>query len=59
MVFHFQTCDVPSLVRLTQDQRIKVLLQPCELELSFCDLIQSNHQQAVLMKLSQVMDSWM
>lgn len=30
---------LPALVRLTQEQRIKVLLQTCELQLSLCDLI--------------------
>lgn len=51
-------CTLPALSRLTQDQCIKVLLQSCELQLSLSDLIQANLQQAVLMKLAQVMDSW-
>lgn len=49
---------LPALVRLTNQNRVKVLLQPCELQLPLCDLIQGDPQQAVLMKLAQVMDTW-
>lgn len=48
----------PALLMLTQDHRIKVLPEPCELQLSVCDLIQSDPQQAVVMKLAQVMYTW-
>lgn len=46
---------LPTLVRLTQEQRVKVLFQPCELQLSLRDLIQGDLQQAVLVQLAQVM----
>lgn len=49
---------LPTLVRLTQEQRVKVLFQPCELQLSFCDLVQGDLQQAVLVQLAQVMYTW-
>ena len=49
---------IPALVILTQDQCVKVLLQLCELQLSLCDLIQSHPQQAALMELAQVVDTW-
>lgn len=49
---------LPALVWLTNQDCVKVLLQPCELQLPLCELIQSNPQQAVLVKLAQVMDTW-
>lgn len=49
---------LPALFRLAYQNRIKVLLQPCELQLSLCDLIQSNLQQTVLVKLAQVVYTW-
>lgn len=57
---YFNCCgpSLPALVRLTNQNCVKVLLQPCELHLPLCDLIQSDPQQAVLMKLAQVMDTW-
>lgn len=47
----------PALTRLTQDQSVKVILQPRELQLAVGDLIQGHFQQTVLMQLAKVMDA--
>lgn len=49
---------LPALLRLTDQDCVKVLLQPCELQLALGDLIQSHPQQAVLVELAQVVDPW-